>query len=106
MPSLKSLTVVSLILLTRAELPADEWSLSYRNWTYYDDWIIPPSCIDPSTCVKCNSSDETPNSGTIPCLGFNVTNGFTDVFQVWSVSDPYGPSPPSPRFVGAITSVQ
>ena len=33
----------------------------------------------------------------------NRTGAFTDIFQVWSVSDPWAEPPPSPRFVGVYT---
>lgn len=69
-------------------IPADEWSQAYRNWTYYPDWIIPPSCVDPATCAA-------------PYR--NVTGAFSDIFQVWSVSDPYADPAPYPRFVGVYT---
>jgi hypothetical protein len=70
-------------------IPADLWSVKYRNWTYSPSWIIPPSCIDPATC------------GRPPY--FNRTGAFTDIFQVWSVSNPWANPPPSPRFIGVYT---
>ena len=27
---------------------ADAWSSFYRNWSYHQDWSIPPSCLDPN----------------------------------------------------------
>ena len=70
-------------------IPADEWALSYRNWSYFSDWIIPPSCVDPATC------------GAPPYV--NRSTGFTDIFQVYSLSDPFASPPPSPRFRAAYT---
>eukprot|EP01052_Picozoa_sp_SAG31_P055077 SAG31_NODE_15006_length_776_cov_0.911374_1_plen_181_part_00 len=47
-----------------APVPADEWARLYRNWTYYPEWAIPPSCVDPSTCPM-------------------VRRNFTDIAQAW-----------------------
>jgi hypothetical protein len=48
-------------------LPVDSWADKYyRNWTYYSDWAIPPSCLDPSTCGR-------------------VKRNFTDIAQAWRV---------------------
>lgn len=74
---------------TPTPLPADAWAQAYRNWTYYPDWIIPPSCVDPATCRP-------------PYV--NVTKpGLADIFQVWSLGDPFASPPPSPRYVGVYT---
>ena len=70
-------------------IPADAWALAYRNWSYYLDWVLPPSCVDPSTC------------GPPPYV--NRSTGFTDIFQVWSVSHPFASPPPSPRYRAAYT---
>lgn len=38
----------------------DEWAEKYyRNWTYYKNWAVPPSCLDKDTCstVKKNFTD-------------------------------------------------
>jgi hypothetical protein len=74
---------------TSLPIPADTWSAKYRNWTYSASWIIPPSCIDPVTC------------GQPPYI--NRTGAFSDIFQVWSVSNPWATPPPSPRFIGVYT---
>jgi hypothetical protein len=55
-----------------------------------NDWIIPPSCVDPATC------------GSPPYV--NRSKGFTDIFQVWSTAEPFASPPPSPRFRAAYTS--
>ena len=48
-------------------LPVDSWADKYyRNWTYYSDWVIRPSCLDPSTCGR-------------------VKRNFTDIAQAWRV---------------------
>ena len=70
-------------------IPADAWAAAYRNWSYYPTWVIPPSCVDPATC------------GGPPYV--NRTGAFTDIFQVWSVSDPFATPPPSPRYRAAYT---
>jgi hypothetical protein len=85
-------TTLTLALALRAHaspIPADDWALSYRNWSYYADWVIPPSCVDPVTC------------GAPPYV--NRSHGFTDIFQLWSTSDPFASPPPSPRFRAAYT---
>jgi hypothetical protein len=69
-----------------AQLPADEWSQAYRGWTYYEDWVIPPSCPDPATCAP-------------PYI--NISGAFSDCMQVWSTADPNAPNPPSPRYVAS-----
>ena len=60
--------------------------MAYRNWSYYPDWVIPPSCIDPVTC-------------TAPYIGNPA--GVSDCFSVWSVSDPHAAVPPSPRYLAS-----
>jgi hypothetical protein len=87
-----SLAIVALAPLYAravAPIPADAWALAWRNWSYYSDWIIPPSCVDPATC------------GPPPYV--NRSTGFTDIFQVWSTADPFASPPPSPRFRAAYT---
>jgi hypothetical protein len=57
-------------------IPADEWAAPWRNWTYYPDWIIPPSCVDTATCSP-------------PYV--NVPGAFSDLFQTYV--NPLGPAP-------------
>lgn len=86
--SLWILLLLSILYLAQgSELPADLFAASYRNWSYFSNWIIPPSCVDSATC---------------PTYGKNNTL-FSDIFQVWSVSDPYGSNPPSPLYQAAYT---
>jgi hypothetical protein len=84
---------VAVLLLSRAAaaaapapIPADAWAAAYRNWSYFPDYVIPPSCVDPATCAA-------------PYI--NLPDAFTDCFTVWSVADPHAPVPPSPRYVAS-----
>jgi hypothetical protein len=55
-----------------APLDADALSQRYRNWHYYPDWIIPPLCMNPFTCLA------------------NATSNVTDVFQLVQLAEEPG----------------
>ena len=56
-------------------LDPDALSQKYRGWTYYPDWVIPPSCMNPAHCAN-----------TTP----GAPGGTVDVFQVWQTPDAPG----------------
>lgn len=98
--SRSNLARAAVLLLTsigsNSSIPADEWAQSYRNWTYYPDWIIPPSCIDTSTCAAPYIFNSTPPN-------LNATGVIADCFQLVSTSNPLQPNWTSPRYLGIYT---